>query len=103
MTKLVHGEEELCKQEAARAFAGARRQEPSPPPVSRATAWRSASTSSTCWWVTAVESEGRRLIQQGMTVNEQRIGDIQLVVDSSFLEGRIALRKEKDHHHVVCG
>lgn len=111
VTKLVHGEEEAVQaRKAARAlFAGG--QEAGAIPTTCIKGHRLEAGINIvdllveCGLV-ASKSEGRRLIQQGgLTVNEQRIGDIQLVVDSSFLEGgRIALRKgKKDHHHVVCG
>lgn len=111
VTKLVHGEEEAVKaMQAARAlFAGGR--EAGAIPVTKIEGQRLETGINIvdllveCGLV-ASKSEGRRIIQQGgLTINEQRIEDIEYVVDTSLLQGdRIALRKgKKVHHHVLCG
>ncbi|HQD20605.1 MAG TPA: tyrosine--tRNA ligase, partial [Bacillota bacterium] len=111
VTKLVHGEEAAvqARQAAQALFAGGK--EAGAIPTTRIEGQRLEAGINIvdllveCGLV-ASKSEGRRLIQQGgLTVNELRVEDIDLVVDSSFLQGdRIALRKgKKVHHHVVRG
>lgn len=109
VTKLVHGEEEAVKaRQAARAlFAGGNQQGAIPSTLvnrQRLEAGINVIDLMVECGLVQSKSEGRRVIQQGgLTVNEERIGDIELMVDGSFLMGdRIALRKgKKSHHHVL--
>lgn len=109
VTKLVHGEVEAVKaQQAARAlFAGGAQQGAIPSTqVNRQRLEAGVNVIDLlleCGLVQS-KSEGRRVIQQGgLTINDERIEDIELMVDASFLtQDRIAIRKgKKVHHHVV--
>ncbi len=111
VTKLVHGEEEAVKaKQAARAlFAGGK--EAGAIPSTQINRQRLEAGINIvdllleCGLV-ASKSEGRRLIQQGgLTINEQRVEDIELLIDASYLQdNKISLRKgKKVHHHVLLG
>ncbi len=111
VTKLVHGEEEAvkAKQAAQALFAGGK--EVGAIPNTQINRQRLEAGINIidllleCGLV-ASKSEGRRLIQQGgLTINEQRVEDIELLIDASYLQdNKISLRKgKKVHHHVLLG
>ncbi|HBS93281.1 MAG TPA: tyrosine--tRNA ligase [Firmicutes bacterium] len=110
VTKLVHGEEEAVKsRQAARAlFAGGK--EAGAIPTTQIEKGRLQpgipilDLLIECG-LTSSKSEGRRLIQQGgLTINEQKIDDFELIIDPSWLkDDKIFVRKgKKVHHHVLC-
>lgn len=111
VTKLVHGEEEAVKaRQAARAlFAGGK--EAGAIPTTQIEKGRLQAGIPLLdllieCGLTSSKSEGRRLIQQGgLTINEQKIDDFELIIDACWLkDDKISLRKgKKVHHHVVLG
>lgn len=111
VTKLVHGEEEAVKaRQAARAlFAGGK--EAGAIPTTKIEKGRLQAGIPLLdllieCGLTSSKSEGRRLIQQGgLTINEQKIDDFELIIDACWLkDDKISLRKgKKVHHHVVLG
>ena len=110
VTKLVHGEEEAVKaRQAARAlFAGGK--EAGAIPTTQIEKGRLQAGIPVLdllieCGLASSKSEGRRLIQQGgLTINEQKIDDFELILDPSWLkDDKIFLRKgKKVHHHVLC-
>lgn len=110
VTKLVHGEEEAVKaRQAARAlFAGGK--EAGAIPTTQIEKGRLQTGIPVLdllieCGLTSSKSEGRRLIQQGgLTINEQKIDDFELIIDPSWLkDDKILVRKgKKVHHHVLC-
>lgn len=108
VTKLVHGEEEAVKaRQAARAlFAGGVQEGAIPTTeINREKLGAGINVLDLliqCELV-ASKSEGRRIIEQGgLTINDQRIEDIETVIDDSWLrEGKIAIRKGKKIHHRI--
>lgn len=108
VTRLVHGEEEAVKaRQAARAlFAGGAEQ--GAIPTTQLNRERLAAGLNVLdllieCGLAASKSEGRRVIQQGgLSINEQRIDDIDLNLDASWLEdGKISIRKGKKTHHRI--
>lgn len=108
VTALVHGEEEAVKaRQAARAlFAGGVQQ--GAIPTTKVNRERLSAGINVidllveCGLVKS-KSEGRRIIQQGgLIINEERIGDFELVIDENWLVGEvISIRKGKKIHHRV--
>jgi len=108
VTKLVHGEAEAVKaRQAARAlFAGGVQQGAIPTtkiPQQRLNAGINIIDLLLECQLVASKSEARRIIKQGgLYVNGERVEDIELSVDDSWLEdGKIAIRKGKKVHHRV--
>ncbi|MBZ4654447.1 MAG: tyrosine--tRNA ligase [Peptococcaceae bacterium] len=108
VTKLVHGEEEAEKaQKAARALFGSGGDAASIPsteiPQTRFTEGMDILTLLMETGLAPSKSEGRRLIQQGgLTVNENKIDDFNLVINlDDFADGKLMLRKGKKVYHQV--
>ncbi|MFZ5753334.1 MAG: tyrosine--tRNA ligase [Bacillota bacterium] len=108
VTKLVHGEEEAEKaQKAARALFGSGGDAASIPcteiPQARFTGGMDILTLLMETGLAPSKSEGRRLIQQGgLTVNENKIDDFNLVINlDDFADGKLMLRKGKKVYHQV--
>ncbi|NLM39807.1 MAG: tyrosine--tRNA ligase [Firmicutes bacterium] len=108
VTKLVHGEEEANKaQAAARAlFGGAGSSEHMPStafPESRFAEGVDILTVLTEAGLVSSRSEGRRLIQQGgVHLADERVEDMERVVTlADFTDGELILRKGKKTYHKI--
>ena len=108
LTKMVHGEDEALKaQAAARAlFSSGSDHEAAPTTeISRAEMQQGINILDLLMktGLTASRGEGRRLVQQGgLYIGEERVNDIDLVIkEKSFSDGTLILRKGKKVYHLV--
>jgi tyrosyl-tRNA synthetase len=108
VTRLVHGNEEALKaRQAARALFSGGTQEGAIP-TTKVNKERLAAGINVldllieCELITS-KSDGRRVVQQGgLYINEERVDDIELMVNTQWLKGgKIAIRKGKKVHHRV--
>ncbi len=108
LTKMIHGEEEAAKaQAAAKAlFASGSDLESAPTtelPMAKLQQGMNILNLLVEVGLTASKGEGRRLVQQGgLYMGEERVDDIDLTVtEKDFSDGTLMLRKGKKVYHLV--